>query len=237
MLRISILTLFPKMFDGPFSDSIIMNAVEKGLVEINVFNFREYAKDKHRTVDDTPYGGGTGMLVKPGPVFECVERIEEKFGKSRRILLSPQGKLLDQDAVKRISEFSHVLLICGHYEGVDERIVTHLVDEEISIGDYVLTGGELPAMVIVDSICRMKDGVVGRKQSIVADSLYDGLLKYPQYTRPEDFRGLNVPEILLSGNHKEIEEWRKKQRVAQTKSKRPDLYKKIIKKQEEENWK
>lgn len=220
-MKFHIITLFPEMFKGVFEHSIIKRGQEKGAVEINFVQLRDFAVDKHGTVDDKPYGGGTGMLLRPEPIFSAVESVKKE--NSKVILLSPRGQKLTQEKVRELSKLSEVILICGRYEGVDER-VHELVDEEISIGDYVLTGGEIPAMVIVDSITRLLEGVLIKDDATINESFSEGLLEYPQYTRPEEFKGMKVPEILLSGNHKEIEKWKKEQAEKITKEKRPDLF-------------
>jgi len=224
-MRIDIITIFPKMFTGVFSESIIKRAQEKKKVEIYVHNLRDYSPDKHKKVDDRPFGGGSGMVMKPEPIFRAVEDIRSKIKnkKSKIILLSPQGKKLNQELVKELAKLKHLILICGHYEGVDERVRRYLIDEEISIGDYILTGGELPAMVLVDSIVRLIPGVLGNKKSLQFESFQGNLLEYPQYTRPANFRGMKVPEVLLSGDHKKIEAFRKKEALRITLEKRPDL--------------
>jgi len=228
-MRIDIITLFPAMFKGPFGESIVRRAQEKEKVVIKVHNLRDWAVDKRGTVDDRTYGGGVGMILMPQPIFNAVEEIKSK-AKSRKIkviLLTPQGKRFNQKMAKRLVKINHLILICGHYEGVDERVRKYLVDEEISIGDYVLTGGELPAMVLVDTIVRLLPGVLKKEEAVREESFAQrGLLEYPQYTRPADFKGWKVPKVLLSGNHKKIEEWRKKKALERTKKRRPDLIKK-----------
>lgn len=223
-MNIVILTLFPGMFDGPFSESIIKRAVEKEHVSIDVVNFRDYSTNKHKTVDDIPYGGGAGMVIKPEPLFAAVEDIQQRFETPAEIILmTPQGEPLKQNVVNEVAQHSNLIIICGRYEGVDERVREELVDREISVGDYVLTGGELPAMVLVDAMVRMIPGVLGNSDTHQDESFYDGLLEYPQYTRPENFRGMNVPPVLLSGHHGDIEAWRKDQAIKRTKERRPDL--------------
>jgi len=226
-LRIDIITIFPKMFGPVLNESIIKRAQKKRKVEIYIHNLRDYSCDKHKKVDDRPFGGGSGMVMRPEPIFEAVGDIKSKIQnpKSKTILLCPQGKRLNQEIAKRIAKYKHLILICGHYEGVDERVRRHLVDEEISIGDYVLTGGELPAMVLVDCLVRLIPGVLGDKNSLNFESFEGNLLEYSQYTRPANFRGMKVPPILLSGNHKKIQEWRKLEAIKRTKKKRPDLLK------------
>jgi tRNA (guanine37-N1)-methyltransferase len=221
--QFDVLTLFPEMFEGFLNTSIIHHAHEKGLIQTNLVNFRDFTLDKHRTVDDIPYGGGGGMVLKPEPIFRAVESLLDPSEDYPVILLSPQGRAFTQKKAEELSTHSRMLFICGHYEGFDERIREHLVTEEISIGDYVLTGGELPAMVIMDSVARLIPGVLGNECSSVEDSFTAGLLEYPQYTRPREFRGYKVPEVLLSGHHAKIKEWRQKEALQRTYKKRPDL--------------
>lgn len=225
MIRIDILTLFPSMFDGFLNESIINRAIKRNLVQINVINFRDYTLDPHGKVDDTPYGGGAGMVLTPQPIFDAVEDL--KTENTKVILLAPDGKTYNQEMAYSYSKEEHIILICGHYEGFDERIRT-LADSEISIGDYVLTGGEIPSMVITDSITRLIDGVI-EKESHEYDSFNNNLLDYPTYTKPRDFRGMKVPDVLTSGNHKEIEKYRLEQQIKRTKERRPDLLKEVIK--------
>ena len=219
MLKIDILTLFPKMFDGFLNESIIKRAIDKKLVEINVVNFRDYTNDPHGKVDDTPYGGGAGMVLTPQPIFDAVEDL--KTDSTKVILLTPDGKVYKQNIAYSLARTEHIILICGHYEGFDERIRS-IVDMELSIGDYVLTGGEIPSMIITDSIVRLLDGVID-KESHINDSFNNNLLDYPTYTKPREFRGMKVPEVLLSGNHKEIEKYRYEEQLRRTKERRPDL--------------
>lgn len=221
-MRIDIISLFPQMFQGPFSESLIKRAIENGLVQINIHNLREYTHDRHHTADDYPYGGGPGMVLKPEPVFEAVEAIRGE-DKTEVVLLSPQGEVFSYQMAQEFAAKKRVILICGHYEGVDERVREHLVDKEVSIGDYVLTGGELAAMVVVDSVVRLIPGVLGSAESLAEESISWGLLEYPQYTRPPDFRDWTVPEVLLSGNHQEIARWRREQAIRRTFHKRPEL--------------
>jgi len=223
MIRFDILTLFPEMFESPLRFSILKRAREKGLLEICVHNIRDYAGDKHRITDDAPYGGGGGMVMKVEPVDRALKAIVGKRNNDLIVLLTPQGKTFNQQSATELSSCSRVVLVCGHYEGVDERIRTHLVDREISIGDYILTGGELSAMVVVDAVTRLIPGVLGNDESAFMDSFSNGLLEYPQYTRPCNYRGLKVPEVLVSGNHKEILDWRRKESLRRTNLKRPDL--------------
>lgn len=222
---IDILTLFPEMFRGPFDESIIKRAQNNGLVEIKIHNLRQWAKDKHKTVDDHPYGGGAGMVMMVEPIYQALQDIKSRVmsHESRTILLDPGGKPFNQKKAQELSKVEHLILIAGHYEGVDNRIREHLIDEEISIGDYVLTGGELPAMVVVDSVVRLIPGVLEKPEATQLESFTDNLLEHPQYTRPEGFRGWKVPEILLSGDHKKIEKWRLQKAQERTKKTRPDL--------------
>ncbi|MBL1228434.1 tRNA (guanosine(37)-N1)-methyltransferase TrmD [Enterococcus sp. BWB1-3] len=223
-MKIDILTLFPRMFEGPLGESIIGKAVEKELLKINVHNFREYSDNKHQTVDDYPYGGGAGMLLKAQPIFSAVEAIEETAPetKKRVVLLDPAGKPFDQKMAEEFSKEEHLIFICGHYEGYDERIRT-LVTDEVSLGDYVLTGGELGAMVMVDATVRLLPEVLGNNLSAQTDSHSTGLLEHPQYTRPAEFKGMSVPEVLTNGNHKLIEEWQLKESLRRTYLRRPDM--------------
>ena len=228
MMRIDIVTIFPKMFSPVLDESILRIAQAKGKVKFYIHDLRDYTPDKHRKVDDRPFGGGSGMLMCPEPLFNAVEAIisKTKKNKPKVILLSPQGKKLTQKIAKDISKEKQIVLLCGHYEGVDERVRKNLVDEEISIGDYVLTGGELAAMVLVDSIVRLIPGVLGDKNSLNFESFEGNLLEHPHYTRPANFRNMAVPEVLLSGNHKKIEAWRKNQALKRTRERRPDLLRK-----------
>ncbi len=221
MMKIDILTLFPEMFKGPFDESMIKRAQEKKLVEIKIHNLRAWAKDKHKTVDNRPFGGGVGMILMVEPIDQALKELRRK--ETKVILLTPQGKIFSQPLAQKLSKEKHLVFICGHYEGVDERIREHLVDEEISIGDYILTGGELPAMVVVDTIVRLIPKVLEKKEAVQDESFSNNLLEYPQYTRPANFKGQQVPEILLSGNHKKIAGWQKKKAKEKTKKRRPDL--------------
>lgn len=219
-MRIDILTLFPEMF-GALYESIIGRAREKNLIEINVINIRDFSKDKHKKCDDAPFGGGAGMVMTPQPLFDAITSVKTKD--SLVILTSPRGQTFNQKLCKELSSFDHLIFVCGHYEGIDERIIELCIDREISIGDFVLTGGEIPAMAMVDAISRYVDGVLGNGQSLEEESFSSGLLEYPQYTRPAEFMGLKVPEVLLSGNHAEIAKFRKEQAEKITKSRRPDM--------------
>lgn len=219
-----ILTLFPEMFKGPFSESILKRAREKEIIDIETINIRDFAEDKHNTTDEPPYGGGAGMVMKAEPIFKAWQDTQNKRRvKSKTVLMSPQGKKLNQDLVKDLSKEEGLTIICGRYEGIDERVRENIIDLEISIGDYVLTGGELPAMVLVDSISRLLNGVLGAADSSKKDSFYNGLLEHPHYTRPREFNGFKVPEILLSGNHQLIDRWRKKESLKRTYLRRRDL--------------
>jgi tRNA (guanine37-N1)-methyltransferase len=221
-VRIDVLTLFPEVFPGVFDSGIMKRALDQGLLTIGVHNIRDYTHDKHHTADDYPYGGGAGMVLKPEPIFEAVEAIEK--GKDTPIiLLSPQGRLFTQDVARELAKQSQLILICGHYEGVDERVREHLATDEISIGDYVLSGGELAAMVVMDGVFRLVPGVLGSEESPLDDSHVGGLLEYPQYTRPPEYRGWPVPEVLLSGNHAQINRWRREQAIRRTLQQRPEL--------------
>ncbi len=222
MLKIDILTLFPKMFDGFLSESIIKRAIEKGSVEVNIINFRDYTLDPHGKVDDTPYGGGSGMVLTPQPIFDAVESL--KGENTKVILLTPSGYPYKQRQAYELAKEKHIILICGHYEGFDERIKS-IVDLEVSIGDYVLTGGEIPSMVIADSIIRLLDGVIDY-ESHMNDSFNNNLLDYPTYTKPREFRGMKVPDVLLNGNHEEINKYRHEEQLKITKERRPDLLEK-----------
>jgi tRNA (guanine37-N1)-methyltransferase len=220
---IDILTIFPGMMAGPITESIIGKARERKLIDIRVINIRDYAVDPHRTTDDRPFGGGSGMVMKPEPLAASIGNVRENDPATRVILLSPQGRLFDQEIAFELSRLHHICLVCGRYEGVDERIRNHYVDDEISIGDYVLTGGELPALVIVDAVARLLPGVLGSDESLNEESFITGLLEYPHYTRPEVFGDHRVPDILLSGNHGAIRRWRRQQALLRTWQKRPDL--------------
>ncbi len=225
-MKIHILTLFPEMFSGPFDESIIGRAVDQELVSIDINNIRDYTRDKHHVVDDSPYGGGPGMVLKPEPLFEAVDAVKGEADMPV-ILLTPQGRLFSQGLATELAGMDEMILVCGHYEGVDERVRQHLVTDEISIGDYVLSGGELAAMVVVDAVVRQLPGALGSEESAGGDSHSTGLLEYPQYTRPQSFRGWEVPEILLSGDHAEIERWRRGQSLKRTAERRPDLMQRV----------
>ena len=233
-MRFDILTLFPKMFSSPFQESILKRAIEKGLIEIRAMNIRDFAQDKHQTVDDTPYGGGQGMVMKVEPIARAIEWIKYGNASARVIYLTPQGRPFNQDRARELSSQNHLVLLCGRYEEVDERVREFFVDEEISIGDYVLTGGELAAMVVIDAISRLLPGVLGSDRSAEEDSFFNSLLEYPQYTRPFDFKGHSVPEVLLSGNHLAISLWRKKEALKRTWFRRPDLLAKADLNQEDQ---
>ena len=230
-MNFHVFTLFPAMFQGPLSESIIKRAREKGLINVHLHDIRNYAEDKHRMVDDYAYGGGPGMVMKPEPVFKAVETQLAEISDAQPtpspipvILLSPKGRLLTQKVAQDLSQHADIFLLCGHYEGMDQRIVDHLATDEISIGDYVLTGGELPAMVLIDCLARLAPNVLGSDESTTNESHTNGLLQYPQYTRPPDFRGWTVPEVLLSGHHGRIESWRGEQSLLETQRRRPDLF-------------
>ena len=226
-MRIDILTLFPEMCESVLSESIIGRARANGFVEINCRNIREYTADKHNRVDDSPYGGGTGMIMQPQPIYDCFSALCAEIGvRPHLIYLSPQGKVLTQERVKELSKLDNIALLCGHYEGVDQRVIDEIVDEEISIGDYVLTGGELPALILADSISRMLPGVLANEDAFTLESHYSGLLEYPQYTRPFEWHGEKVPEVLISGHHANIEKWQREQSLKRTLERRPDLLEK-----------
>ena len=219
-MNFDVLTLFPEMFQA-LEQSIIGKAKEKNLININLVNIRDFSKDKHKKVDDTPYGGGAGMVIRPDVVYNAFKSLKSENAKV--LYMSPQGNILNQKKVEDLSKEQHLIILCGHYEGIDQRVIDKIVDEEISIGDYVLTGGELPAMVLIDTVSRYVEGVINQN-SIEEESFSNGLLEYPQYTRPEIFEGEKVPDVLLSGHHKNIEKWRQDKSIELTKKKRPDLY-------------
>jgi tRNA (guanine37-N1)-methyltransferase len=224
-MRIDILTLFPEICRAPLNESMMKRAQESGALELHIHNLRDWTTDKHHVVDDAPFGGGQGMVMKPEPIFAAVEELKSKIEnrKQKIILMSPTGRRLNQEMAREFSRESHLILICGHYEGVDDRVIEHLVDTEISIGDYVLTNGAIAAVVFVDAVARLLPGVLGHEQSAADDSFSGGLLEGPQYTRPAEFRGWKVPEVLLSGNHAAIAAWRKEQALKRTRANRPDL--------------
>ena len=227
-VRFDMITIFPGMFSSVVDESILGRAVKSGLVEIQRVDLRDFTEDRHRSVDDRPYGGGPGMVFKPEPVFDAVESVLGEVGSAadagvRKIILTPQGRRLDQPLLRELSGESRIVLLCGHYEGFDERIIEGLGFEEVSIGDYVLSGGELPAMVLIDGVVRLLPGALGHPESAEEESFENGILEYPQYTRPSEYRGMKVPEVLLSGNHAEIEQWRRQQALERTRDRRGDL--------------
>jgi tRNA (guanine37-N1)-methyltransferase len=222
-MKIDVLTLFPGMFAGPLDESIVKRARQRGLLELAIYNLRDWTHDAHKTVDDRPFGGGPGMVLKPEPIFEALEKLAT--GETRVLLMSPAGRKFDQALARELAQEKHLLLVSGSYEGVDERVMETLVDDEVSIGDFVLTNGALPAMLIVDAVTRLLPGALGDEESAADESFSHGLLEYPHYTRPAEFRGMKVPEILLSGHHAEIERWRKEQAKSRTRKRRPDLLK------------
>lgn len=224
MMRIDILTLFPEMCSAVYGESITGRAISKGLIEIHSRNIRDFTKNKHGSVDDTPYGGGMGMIMQAQPIYDCYLSLCEELGaKPHLIYMSPQGKVLTQQRVKELAEIPNLALLCGHYEGVDQRVIEKIVDEEISIGDYVLTGGEIPALALTDAVARMIPGVLANDEAVQNESHYNGLLEYPQYTKPAVWENIAVPDVLLSGHHKNIDAWRKEQSLKRTKERRPDL--------------
>ena len=218
----TVLTLFPGIFDSPLKESITKKAIEKGLISFNIINIRDFADDAHKTCDDAPYGGGPGMVMKIEPIYRAMNHLEKTVGRPRYVLLSPQGRIFDEDTAIRYARSKHLCLVCGRYEGLDERVL-NLVDEEVSIGDYVLSGGEIPALVLIDAITRCIPGVLGNEQSSIDESFGGGLLEYPQFTRPDIFMDMEVPPVLLSGNHEEIRKWRRREALKKTIFKRPDL--------------
>lgn len=224
-MQFDVITIFPEIVEAPLDRTILRRAIDRGVITVRAHQLRDYAEGPHRRVDDEPYGGGNGMLMKPEPIFAAVEAIRERHpcGSSRTVLLSPQGARFDHAQAVRLSLFGRLILICGRYEGVDERVREGLADEDLSIGDYVLTGGELPALVVIDAVARLIPGVVGEGESVLGDSFVDGFLQYPQYTRPARFREMPVPEVLLSGRHEDIEEWRARMAERNTTRRRPDL--------------
>jgi len=227
MIVFDILSVFPEMFQSALGSSLIKRSIENGLVEVNLHNIRDYASDRHRTTDDTPYGGGGGMVMKVEPVANALKAIVPAGGKTLVILLSPQGETFEQKTVEELAQYSRIALICGHYEGIDERIREHLVDREISIGDYVLSGGELPAMIVVDAVSRLVPGFVGNSKSVLYDSFSTGLLEGPHYTRPREYESWKVPEVLLSGHQKKIDEWRRRESLKRTLQRRPDMLRQV----------
>ncbi|MBM4410270.1 MAG: tRNA (guanosine(37)-N1)-methyltransferase TrmD [Chloroflexi bacterium] len=223
-MRFDVLTIFPGMFAGPLDQSIMGRAQASGLVSVHVHDLRDWTHDRHRTVDDAPFGGGPGMVMRPGPLFEAIEAVQPLAEpRATVIFMSPQGRRLDRALVEELASHPRLILICGRYEGVDERVLEHAVDMEVSIGDFVVSGGELPAMVVIDAVSRRIPGVLGSEGSLEEESFDEGLLEYPQYTRPAEFRGWSVPEILLSGHHAEIAKWRRRLRILRTRLRRPDL--------------
>lgn len=234
-MRFDVLTIFPESIDRFLNESIIGRARDNNIITINTVNIRDFSLDKHKKTDDYPYGGGAGMVMTPQPIYDAWSHIiNQSPKKPRTIYMSPQGQVLTQDIAQRLRDEEHLILLCGHYEGVDERIIQEIVDEEISIGDYVLTGGELPAMVLIDSVSRLVDGVLSSEESYLKESHYNGLLEFPQYTRPAEYNGKEVPEILLSGHHANIEEWRFLQMLERTKEKRPDMFQEYKSENEEQ---
>ena len=222
-MRIDVLTLFPEMLEGPLQASLLGRAQEEGLLDIAVTDIRDFATDRHHTVDDAPFGGGPGMVMKCEPIFAAVEQLKDRNSLEHVVLMSPRGRPLTQDVVRELAEYPDIVLLCGRYEGVDERVSQALCTDEISIGDYVLSGGEVPALVLIEAISRMLPGVVGDWESVETDSFYDGILGAPQYTRPAEFRGLEVPEVLRNGNHKDIRRYRRKEAIRLTRLRRPEL--------------
>jgi tRNA (guanine37-N1)-methyltransferase len=222
-LRFDIITIFPGMFESPFNESILKRAHEKGLLEFRTHDLRDYSLNKHKKVDDYPFGGGVGLVMNVEPIARAIEAVKKKVPKARTLLMSPSGKPFNQAKARELSAESNLILVCGRYEGVDERVRLHCVDEEISIGDYVLSGGEIPAMAVVDAVSRLVPGVLGDENSVIEESFSDSLLEYPQYTRPRDFNGYKVPEVLVSGNHKEIRNWQRRESLRKTAEVRPDL--------------
>lgn len=223
-MKIDVLTLFPRMFDGVLQQSILKRAIERGQMEVSFYDIRDFAQNKHRQVDDTSFGGGQGMLLMPQPAFDCLEAVLQDAKQHRRVVyMSPQGQPLTTQTAKRLSEYDELIVLCGHYEGIDQRVLDTFVEEEISLGDFILTGGEIAAMALIDTVARFVPGVLGSAASAHEDSFSDGLLEYPQYTRPSEFRGMKVPEVLLSGDHQKIAAWRRKESLRVTKQKRPDL--------------
>ncbi|MFA5637354.1 MAG: tRNA (guanosine(37)-N1)-methyltransferase TrmD [Anaerovoracaceae bacterium] len=225
-MKITILTIFPEMFSAVFNNSMLKLACEKGLLAVDVIDIREFTKDKHKKVDDTPFGGGAGMVMMAQPVFDALKKVKSKG--QGLIYMSPKGKVIDEEYLRALSKRDEITILCGHYEGVDQRILDYFKAEEVSIGDYVLTGGELPAMVLIDSMARFIEGVLKGNESVEEESLYMGLLEYPHYTKPREYEGLKVPEVLFSGNHKEIEDWKFEESLRLTKKRRPDLFERYL---------
>ena len=220
------MTLFPELIESVLGTSIIGRARKNGFIELSLYDIREFSKDKHRKVDDTPFGGGMGMVMSCQPIFDCMSKVKENIGEGKRvrtIYMSPKGRIFNHDIARELAEYDELVFLAGHYEGVDQRVIDSLIDEEISIGDYVLTGGEIPACVVIDAVSRLKDGVLSESECYENESIASGLLEYPQYTKPRDYMGLEVPEILLSGDHKKIDEWRFEEALKITKERRPDL--------------
>ena len=236
MIRFDILTVFPEMFTSPLDCSLLKKAVERGLISVHLHDIRDHARDKHRMTDDAPYGGGCGMVMKVEPIDRTLQTVPRIGDETPIILMTPQGERFCQKMAEELAGHPQLILVCGHYEGVDERVRVHLVHREISIGDYVLTGGELSAMVIVDAVSRLVPGVLGNRESASMDSFSMGLLEYPHYTRPSEYRGWGVPEALVNGNHREIEVWRRRAAILRTREKRPDLLREFLLTAEEKKW-
>ena len=225
-MRFDVMTLFPDMVRGVLSESIIGRAQSAGIIEVECHNIRDYSTDKHRKTDDTPFGGGVGMVMTCQPILDCYEAVRSKIpadARTRVIYMSPKGAIFNHDTAARLAEYDHLVFLCGHYEGVDQRVIDSIIDEEISIGDYVVTGGEIPACIVIDAVSRLKDGVLAAKECYEGESVASGILEYPQYTKPRVYNGMEVPEILLSGDHKKIDRWRLEQAVAITRERRPDM--------------
>ncbi|GAB4368151.1 MAG: tRNA (guanosine(37)-N1)-methyltransferase TrmD [Calditrichia bacterium] len=238
VMRIDVITLFPQILEIPINESILKQAQKRTDLTINLIDLRDFATDKHRTVDDTPYGGGPGMVLKPEPLFRALESIFPKGvdpQRERIVFPTPQGEIFSQQAAEKLSQAEHLVFLCGHYKAIDQRVIDTWVTDEYSIGDYVLSGGEIPALLMIDAVVRLLPGVLGDIESAKTDSFQNDLLDCPYYTRPEDFRGMRVPEVLLSGNHQKIEEWRLNQKIERTRQRRPDLFQKYLKKKQKEN--